>query len=123
MAKEATLRIKYMTSKDCIFCKIVSGDVKSNIIYETNAVVAFPDINPVAATHILIVPKKHIDSILTVAKENGEDLTALFEASQKLVADNSLDSFRLAFNGGKFQHVPHLHMHLLAGKKIDWRKL
>lgn len=123
LVKEASLRLKYMQEKDCIFCKIVSGDVKSNIIYESDAVLAFPDVNPIAATHILIVPKKHIDSVMTIGKEESSDLTAIFEAAGQLVSKNSLESYRLAFNGGKFQHVPHLHMHLLAGKKIQWSKL
>ncbi|MBI4037818.1 HIT domain-containing protein [Candidatus Curtissbacteria bacterium] len=112
-----------MTNKDCIFCKIVSGEVRSNIVYEAKRVIAFPDINPIAATHILIVPKKHIESAVGFQKADTEDVMALFGAAKKLVDKNSLDAYRLAFNGGKFQHVPHLHMHLVAGKKIEWSKL
>ncbi len=123
LAKEAQLRIKYMISKDCIFCKIVTGEIKSNFVAETEKVVAFADINPIAEVHFLIVPKKHIESVLTISDSEASDLMAMHEVAKKLIEDNKLDAFRLAYNGGRFQHVPHLHMHLLAGKKIDWRKL
>lgn len=123
LAKEAKLRLTYMTTKDCIFCKIVARKIKSNIIYQNDKVLAFPDINPVSDVHILIVPKRHIDSVLTIDSGDSEDLVAMYGAVAKLVDDKKLDAFRVAFNGGKFQHVPHLHMHLLAGSKIEWRKL
>jgi len=123
LAKEAQLRVKYMISKDCIFCKIVSGKIKSNFVVEAEKVVAFADINPVAEVHFLIVPKKHIESVLTISDSDAADLVAMHEVAQKLVEDNRLEAFRLAYNGGRFQHVGHLHMHLLAGKKVDWRKL
>lgn len=123
LAKEAQLRVKYMMEKDCIFCKLISGQMKANFIAETERVVAFADINPVSDVHILIVPKKHIESVLTIDSGNGEDLVEMYSVAKKLVLENKLDAFRLAFNGGKFQHVSHLHMHLLAGKKIEWKKL
>lgn len=123
MAKEGVLRVKYMTTSDCIFCKIVTGDIPSKKIFEDGLVVAFPDINPVAKVHVLIIPKKHIGSALEIKKDNGEDLVAMFDAANKIVSDMKLEAFRLSFNGGKFQHVPHLHMHLLAGSKIEWSKL
>ncbi len=123
LAKEAKLRVTYMATKDCIFCKIVSGEAKSNIIYDDDKIVAFPDINPIAPTHILIVPRKHIDSVLSVGESDGSDLTAMFEAAGKISKEKAIDSFRLSFNAGRFQHVPHMHMHLLAGDKINWSKL
>ena len=123
LVKEAQLRLKYMTSNNCIFCKIVEGEMKSKFIYEGSKVVAFADINPVAATHILIVPKKHIESVATVEDSDGQDIVEMFKTAKQLVEKNNLDAYRLAFNGGKYQHVPHLHMHLLAGGKIQWTKL
>lgn len=123
LAKEGVLRFKYMTTKDCIFCKIVGGEIPSKKIYEDELVVVFPDINPVAKVHVIVIPKKHIGSVLEIEKEHGEDLVAMYGAAKKVVDDMKLDAFRLSFNGGKFQHVPHLHMHLLAGSKIEWRKL
>jgi len=123
LAKEGVLRIKYMTNKDCIFCKIVSGEIKSNIIYKDDSTIAFPDINPIAATHVLIVPKKHIESVLTIGETEGSDLAAMFNAASEISKEKGVDSFRLSFNAGKFQHVPHLHMHFLAGSKIEWSRL
>lgn len=121
--KELILRIKYMSAEDCIFCQIVRGEIKSKPILETEGILAINDINPVAPVHILIIPKNHIDSVLTVGEENGADLVGMFEAARILVGGLKLDSFRLAFNGGNYQHVPHLHMHLLAGGKVEWKKL
>lgn len=123
LAKEAQLRVKYIMEKDCIFCKLINGQMKTDFIVETDRVVAFADINPVSDVHILIVPKKHIESILTVGSGDGEDLVEMYNVAKKLVLERKLDTFRLAFNGGKFQHVPHLHMHLLSGKNIQWSKL
>lgn len=121
--KEAKLRIKYMLNKDCIFCKIVSGEMKSNVISQNDVAIAINDVNPVAKVHVLIIPKKHIDSVLTVSGTDGKDLTGMLDLAKERVASLELEAFRLTFNGGKFQHVPHLHLHLLAGSKIEWEKL
>lgn len=123
LAKEGILRIKYMTSKNCIFCKIVKGEIKNEKIVDDDLVLAFDDVNPVAETHVLIIPKKHVDSVLAVGAGDGDMLVAMNQAVAKIVSDRKLSAFRLAFNGGKFQHVPHLHMHLLAGSKIVFKKL
>ena len=121
--KEATLRLKYMTENDCLFCNIIKGKLATHKVLETKNVLAIYDVNPVAKIHILIIPKKHIESVMTVSDVNANDLVNLFQAAQKIVNDRKLDAFRLAFNGGKYQHVAHLHMHLLAGDKIVWSKL
>jgi len=123
LAKEATLRFKYMAASDCIFCKIVKGEIKSKLIAETDKVIAFDDTNPIADTHILIVPKKHIESIATIERSDGVDVVELFKVASRLAVKNKLNAYRLSFNAGKFQHVGHLHMHLLAGSKIQWSKL
>lgn len=121
--KEAKLRIKYMTTKDCIFCKIQSGEIKSSVIAENDGAFAINDINPVAKVHVLIIPKKHIDSVLTLESADGNSLIAMFDLARELTKKLGLEAFRLSFNGGKFQHVAHVHMHLLAGSKIEWEKL
>lgn len=123
LAKEATLRLKYMTTKDCIFCKIVKGEVKSKLIANSTKAIAFDDINPVAKVHVLIVPKKHIESVSTVEEEDGTVLAEMFRVARELASEKKLNAYRLSFNAGSFQHVPHLHMHLLAGSKIEWSKL
>lgn len=123
LIKEAQLRVKYMTSKDCIFCKIINGEIKKQFLMNNEKVVAFEDINPVAPVHILIVPKKHIESAATIAKEDADDVAQLFKVATDLASEKKIDAYRLTFNAGKYQHVPHLHMHLLAGGKIEWTKL
>jgi len=121
--KEGVLRVKYMLSSDCVFCKIIAGEIKSKAVLENEHVIAINDINPVSAVHVLIIPKTHIESVLTIGDMDSGVIMEMYKAAQKLVGQLRLDSFRLAFNGGKFQHVPHLHMHLVAGKKIQWSKL
>lgn len=121
--KEAKLRLKYMTSKNCIFCKIVNEEIRSTIVAENEMAIAINDINPVAKVHVLIIPKKHIDSVLAIKDVDGQILVGIFDLAKERVASLNLEAFRLTFNGGKFQHVGHLHMHLLAGSKIEWEKL
>lgn len=112
-----------MTSKDCLFCKLVAGEIKTDPVLVTDKVVAVNDVNPVAQTHVVIIPKKHIDSVLTVLPDDADDIIAMFEAAQKIIAGKNLSAFRLAFNGGSYQHVGHLHWHLLAGGSVKWNKL
>ena len=121
--KEAQLRITYMVNKDCIFCKIIAGEIKSKPVFESESVIAIYDINPVAKVHILIISKNHIESVMTIDHKNSKDIIEMFAAAQKLVLKNNLSAYRLAFNGGSYQHVPHLHMHLVAGGKVEWSKL
>ncbi|OGD92415.1 hypothetical protein A2697_00280 [Candidatus Curtissbacteria bacterium RIFCSPHIGHO2_01_FULL_41_44] len=113
-----------MTSRDCIFCKLINdGGWASEPILETDSIVAVSDINPVADVHILIIPKNHIESVLTIGEKDSRDIIEMFSVAQKIVEEKKLEAFRLAFNAGRFQHVPHLHMHLLAGGKVQWSKL
>ncbi|MBI2597173.1 histidine triad nucleotide-binding protein [Candidatus Daviesbacteria bacterium] len=103
--------------ENCIFCKIIKKEIPSNIVYESDSMVAFPDINPSAETHILIVPKQHIGSIQDISKENGQLLAEVYLTASKLVSDYNLTNnfYKVVVNGGKAQHVPHLHFHLLGG--------
>ncbi len=112
-----------MTDTDCMFCKIAKGELKTKPIFENEMTIAFNDINPVAEIHVLIVPKKHIESVLTITKNDSPWIIDMFQVAEKIVADKRLGAFRLAFNGGSYQHVPHLHMHLLAGGSVQWSKL
>ena len=109
---------------DCIFCKIASKQIDSDIVFESDRVVAFRDINPQAPTHILIIPNKHIPKI---AEANEEDqdllgemiLTARDIATQENIAENG---YRLVFNNGAHggQDVYHIHLHLLGGRPMQW---
>lgn len=110
--------------EDCLFCKIIAGDIPSNKVYEDDMVYAFYDIEPQAPEHILIIPKKHFDSILSVAGKDFEYVDRMIEAAQKLAKEKGFekDGFRLVFNTGKDggQTVQHLHLHLLGGRSLQW---
>lgn len=104
--------------QDCIFCKIISREIQTELILETAKTVAFNDINPVAQIHILIVPRRHIESVLTVDEKNSDDIMDMFTVAQTIVTKRNLTAYKLVFNGGAAQHVPHLHLHLLAGDSV-----
>lgn len=105
---------------DCLFCKIIKREIPSNIVHETDTLVVFPDINPSADIHLLIVSKQHIGGIGEIG-ENGQLLSEVYQVVNKLVVDNNLtdDLYRVVVNGGKAQHISHLHFHLLGGQ---WKK-
>lgn len=105
---------------DCIFCKIIKGDIPKEFTYQSDTLVVFPDINPSADLHLLIVPKKHIGGIEEIGN-NAQLLSDIYQLVNKLVLENNLtdDLYRVVVNGGKAQHVPHLHFHLLGGQ---WKK-
>lgn len=107
---------------DCIFCKIIKGEIPKQFNFESENLVVFPDINPSADTHLLIVPKKHLGGIEDITEENGKLLVEVYQTVNKLVKDNNLTEnlYRVVVNGGKAQHVPHLHFHLLGGQ---WKKM
>lgn len=123
LAKEAKLRISYKFMKDCLFCKIAKGEIKTGVVIDDPKAMAFADINPVSAVHIVIISKKHIDSAVSIEDEDASDLVAMHQVAKKVVDKMKLSAYRIAYNGGKFQHVGHIHMHLLAGKKVEWKKL
>ena len=106
---------------DCIFCKIIAGEIPSAKVYEDESVYAFRDINPMAPTHILIVPKVHIASADEVNEENSTYVASIFKAIPKIAAAEGLSNgYRVITNCGEdgCQSVKHLHFHLLGGKKL-----
>ena len=103
---------------DCLFCKIVAGTIPSQKVYEDELILAFKDIHPARPVHILVVPKRHITSLATVAPEDAEVLgQMLIKANEIAVAQGSPDGFRVIINTGHIgqQEVPHLHMHIVGG--------
>ena len=104
---------------DCVFCKIIAGEIKTEPVLETATVIAFNDVKPVAQIHILIVPKRHLESVLTVDEKNSDDIIDMFAIAKTIVTKQNLTAYKLIFNGGSYQHVPHLHWHLLAGDIAD----
>ena len=106
---------------DCIFCKIVAGDIPSTKVYEDDTVLAFRDINPQAPTHILVIPKEHIaNGAADVTAENAAVVGHIFEIIAKLAKEEGLSDFRVVTNNGEGagQTVPHLHFHLLGGRTL-----
>lgn len=110
-------------AEDCLFCKIVSGDIPSTKVYEDDRVLAFRDIDPQAPTHVVIVPKKHYDSILDVPA--GDDIVSvIFTAANQIAKEQGIaeEGFRIVNNCGEKggQSVLHLHFHLLGGRDLQW---
>jgi histidine triad (HIT) family protein len=103
---------------DCLFCKIVAGDIPSQKAYEDDLVYAFHDIHPLRPTHLLVIPKRHIASLAGVSAADEPVLGRLLSVAQKLAAENgSADGFRTIINTGRVggQEVPHLHLHIVGG--------
>lgn len=109
---------------DCLFCKIIKGEIPSDKVYEDEFVYAFRDINPAAPVHVLIVPKQHIASSLEVDAENSAAIAKVFEAAAKIARQLGLeqDGYRIVNNCGEKagQTVFHIHFHLLAGRDFEW---
>ena len=107
---------------ECVFCKIVSGEVPSEGVYKDELVTAFRDINPAAPTHILIVPNKHIAAVSELSEEDEQLMGHLFTVAQKLAVKEGISQsgYRLIINNGPDanQVVFHLHLHLLGGQKM-----
>lgn len=101
---------------DCIFCKIVSGELSSKPVGENSVAVAFPDIHPQSPVHILVVPKVHTDNIVEFSAQHPEMMAGFFELIRDVVASQTSGSFRLQFNTGASagQTVFHTHAHVLA---------
>ena len=109
---------------DCLFCKIIAGDIPAALVYEDDTVVAFNDINPQAPAHVLIVPRKHISTLNDLTKDDTFIVGHMVQVGQKLAHqfDHAENGYRLVMNcnrdGG--QTVFHIHLHLLAGREFTW---
>ena len=106
---------------DCLFCKIIAGEIPSSKVYENEYVYAFNDINPQAPVHVLIVPKTHISSANEITEENSSFVSKIFEAIPVIAKKMNLENgYRIITNCGEdgCQSVKHLHFHLLGGKKL-----
>ena len=109
---------------DCIFCKIIDGDIPSQKIYEDDDVFAFKDLNAQAPLHVLIIPKKHILTINALETNDADVVGKLYLAAKKIAADKGYadDGYRVVMNCGESagQTVFHIHLHLLAGRNLTW---
>jgi histidine triad (HIT) family protein len=109
---------------DCLFCGIVEGKIKGDIVYRDNSIVAFKDINPKAPVHILIVPTKHLATLLDLQEEDKEIVGEIFAVANRLAEQQGISKggFRVVANcgAGAGQTVFHLHFHLLGGRSLSW---
>jgi histidine triad (HIT) family protein len=114
------------TSTDCLFCKIVAGDIPSDKVYENDTVLAFRDIAPQAPTHVLVIPKVHIDHAGAITSDDAETIVAMMLGAQEVAKIDGIDGedrgYRLIMNVGPdaLNSVPHLHLHVVGGRSLTW---
>ena len=110
--------------ENCIFCKIIDGEIPSKKIYEDDKVYAFNDINPEAPVHFLVIPKEHIESANALNENNADIVSHIFKVINKLVVelDIAQNGYRIINNCGEDggQTVKHLHFHVLGGRSLQW---
>ncbi|HJX09257.1 MAG TPA: histidine triad nucleotide-binding protein [Candidatus Binatia bacterium] len=109
---------------DCLFCGVVEGKIKGNIVYQDDSVVAFKDINPKAPVHVLIIPRRHVAGVLDLKADDGAVIGHIFEVAARLAREQGIavSGFRVVVNSGADagQSVFHLHYHLLGGRRMTW---
>jgi len=109
---------------DCLFCKMVAGEIKPNVVYEDEAVLAFRDINPQAPTHVLVIPKQHISTINDINSEDAELVGRLYLGAKKVAELDgiAIDGYRTVMNcnAAAGQAVFHIHLHVLGGRNLHW---
>ncbi len=117
----AKTRLNTMTEASCIFCKIVSGDISSDLIAETANLIAFKDIAPLAKVHLLVIPKKHYRDVAELSASNPAQLSELMSLAVKLAGEYTNGSFKLQFNTGAEagQTIFHAHAHVLSENPKD----
>lgn len=111
--------------KDCIFCKIVAGEVPSKIVYQDEDVIIFPDINPITPIHLLIVTREHIPSLAGLTDDGTALVGKMARAANRVAREQGIaeGGYRFTINSGldAGQLVPHLHAHLMGGRQLDWK--
>jgi histidine triad (HIT) family protein len=113
-----------MSENDCLFCKIVDGNLSADIVYENDSLIAFRDINPKAPTHILLIPRSHIATMNDLEDGDKALVGELFVAAARIAADEGLadDGYRVVMNcnAAAGQSVFHIHLHLMGGRLMTW---
>ena len=113
-----------MSQEDCLFCKILAGDIPAEIVYESKTAIAFRDINPQASTHVLIIPRRHIATINEIEPDDEELVGSLYTAAREIAAAEGVaeEGYRAVMNcnAGAGQTVFHIHLHLLGGRRLEW---
>lgn len=109
-------------AEDCLFCKIIQGDIPADKLYEDDEVLVFRDIAPVAPLHFLVIPKKHISGPSGVAEEDEQVIGKMMRIGNQVAREEGIEQFRLVFNNGAEagQTVFHIHMHVIGGRSLNW---
>ena len=109
---------------DCLFCKILAGDIPSDKVAETETTYAFRDISPAAPTHVLVIPRQHIENAASLTPEHAAVLAEVVATANQIAEQEGIaaSGYRLVFNVGDdaLNSVPHLHLHVLGGKRLGW---
>ena len=109
---------------DCIFCKIASGEIPSDLVFEDDMVVAFRDISPQAPVHVQVIPREHIENAAALTAEHAALIARLVLVGTQIARDEGIEEggYRLVANIGRHggQSVPHLHLHVLGGRQMSW---
>jgi histidine triad (HIT) family protein len=109
---------------ECIFCRIISGDVKSNVLHSDDDVFAIEDINPQAPVHFLVIPKKHIPTTIDIGEEDHNIMGLCLSVANRIVSEKGIDTsgFRIVLNSGSDagQSIHHLHFHVMGGRPMKW---
>ena len=107
---------------ECIFCRIAAGEIPARVVRSDDQLVAFHDVSPMAPTHVLIVPRRHVAALAATGGEDAGLLGGLLAAAREIAAELGLDGYRVVINNGETagQSVFHLHLHLLGGRRLDW---
>jgi histidine triad (HIT) family protein len=111
-------------SDDCLFCKILAGEIPADIVFESDSVIGFRDISPQAPTHVLVIPRRHISTINDLEEGDRELVGELYLAAKQIASDDGLSEagYRVVMNcnEGAGQSVFHIHLHLLGGRGLGW---
>ena len=109
---------------DCLFCKILAGDIPSDEVASTERTYAFRDIQATAPTHVLVIPREHIENAAALTTAHGDLLAEMLGTAQQVARQEGIDAsgYRLVFNVGDdaLNSVPHLHLHVIGGRKMGW---
>ena len=113
-----------MSEQDCLFCKILNGDIPADIVYESDSAIAFRDVNPQAPTHVLVIPRKHVATINDLNEEDQEIVGSLYLAAKDIARAEGIsdEGYRAVMNcnEGAGQSVFHIHLHVLGGRALSW---
>jgi len=110
------------TSEDCLFCRIVSGGIPTEVVAESEHSMAFRDIEPAAPTHVLVVPRRHVPDLAGLAAASAAELADAVGLAARVAADEDLPGYRLVANTGEAaqQSVFHAHLHVIGGRTLSW---